>query len=67
MGQLKPMEDRMGKGELDRRAARKVARARVAAQLQGQVNLVGNYVSNFIRMPWYRRWLWVIIGERALR
>lgn len=65
--QLKPLEDRMTNAQKDRRDRRIKARSQVAAILEGRVNLVGTYVSNFIRMPWYRRWLWVLIGPRALR
>ena len=61
-GRLKSLEDRMNQHQLDKRDKKIVARRIVAAQLQGQINLVGNFAANFVNMGFWSRLRWLLFG-----
>jgi hypothetical protein len=62
-GQLKPLEERMNQHQLEQRDRKIAARRIVAAQLQGQINRVGQYAVGFAQQGLWGRLRWLLLGH----
>jgi len=60
---LQPLNRRLNRNQADKRQNKIEARRIVAAQLTGQVNMVGAYVYQFVHRGFFGRLKWVLFGE----
>ena len=63
-GQLQPLKERMNMHQQQRREQKIAARRIVAAQLQGQINLVAQYTAIFVHAGFWARLRWLFFGAK---
>ncbi len=61
-GQFRPLEDRMSKGQLDKRAVKIEARRTVAQSLAREIGLTRAGIIGFVNMGFFSRLRWLLFG-----
>ena len=60
---LAPLADRLNANQAAKREMKIAARRVVAAQLQGQINVIGQLTTMFQRLGFFRRVWWLLTGK----